>query len=256
MNSFLLYCIHGIPGDTGDFDVVGQGLAGTEFLASGSSAAEMRTFNMEAEVSLDRLTGRLAKNIEHQKPDVIMAYSWGAYLVLKTFEMHPKAFEGRKVFFINPTILLTEKLGFVSKLLARSSVLARVVFLLLSKNLARKHLAKSIAPGKVDDALWQRLFVRYQGSRLWWLALKRKQLMSKFPLKKLSCEIEKASLDVLGWIVGEKDLSVPYEPQLKVAALAGINTAQVKVVAGAGHGLLWTNANEIIEATLSGQQKT
>lgn len=242
MSGLIFLCVHGIPGTTADFDYFAQQFAHSQ----NGAVAKVVTLDLGEEISLPGLIGRFSEKIKKEKPDVVLAYSWGAYLTLKVFESDSNLFEGVSILFVNPTLSAGKAPGFVEGLLASSRYVGNLFFSLLGRRLATSHIQKTLAPGSVAEGLRLELEKGVSGGMTWWLALRRKKLMHQLPIKSLSSS-DSSMPNVLGWVVGQEDQSVPPDEQLKLARARGLDLTRVEEVADGGHGLLWTHVTQLVK---------
>lgn len=231
----LVVALHGNPGSPADCDPLRDLLElgpGVEFLAPPRPAEGC---------AVDVLVRSLAGQVRQKPPErlALIGFSWGAYLACRLCA--DEAIRPDVMVLLNPFLVDASPLPDWMRVALATPVL-RAWLLRLASGRREAFVDKMFLPVRPAPELRSAMAQRLRGPEVWEGALRYKAEQGLAPL----ASVPRAACGSMVVIRGEADAIADWGAQR--GALAGFESspgAEVHVVPGAGHSLLWTHGEEV-----------
>ncbi len=215
-----VFFLHGNPGHPSDWETL------------------ISKLPKEAEVRLvDSYGSDWIEEIQRSKDKVlVVAHSWGCYRLLSNLDRLANKIE--RIFLINPYLRSESQVSPLQKVILKTPLLGRVLIDLNHQKSYQNFLATMIHPQNVSDSP---VFIKKQeilsDKASWHQALKGRQMQQSAPL-------QKQTQSVLGYAYFGTEDKIQNN-SLQKAELNNYLYIQVREFKNAGHGLLWSHADQI-----------
>lgn len=220
-----LIALHGNPGALEDWNVLSEKLP--------ASSYQLKAFDSYSDSWVAEVQKGLAKKI-------LLAHSWGAYPILKNLK--PLAPFVEKVILVAPYARPENPLPAIAGVLMKTPLLGEKLLKSSHQKMQNVFVPEMIHPQKMSDhPYYQTLETRFADWRRWQKAAFAKLEMQKHPWQ------QSWVTDVpLTLIFGSEDkTSIPENQNI---IFKNYPNTRTKIIAHAGHGLLWSHPDEIIAA--------